>query len=928
MRLPPQAALALVALARPSLAGSLELPVQERVLQNGLKALVLPDQGIPNAVIYVGWRVGSKNERPGITGLAHFFEHMMFSGGPRYGAGRFDPVMEANGGASNAYTTRDVTCYQDWFPAARLPLMLDMEADRIGSMKFVPELVETERGVVASERRLSMEDPTEVMREQLWAAAYVAHPYQWDVLGWMVDIENWRQEDLEQFFRAHYSPQHAVLVIVGAVDPEHTFALIEEKLGSIPRGPERRPVHTAEPPQRGERRVTVEHAHAQLPQVMAAWHIPASQNPDFAALEVLEQVLLGGESSRLHRALVDEAQVCLEVGGGYQGLTTDPGLFVFEGVLREGQAPARAEELCYAELARLGREGPGARELVKAKNSILAGLLRRLRTIDGKADLLLETELFFGGWKQLGARLERVEAVQAADLQRVLLRYFVARNRTVCTLSLVEAEEEAGAEDPDAAGEGPGEGEEGEEGQAGEKPRGALVDVEPPPPAGLSLALPRAQEHVLENGLHLLLVPDREVPLISFQVRVAGGTLEDPPGKEGATELLACLLSRGAGERDAKAFLDAVEEAGGSFSAGASRRWLSVRLELLGRERELGLELLCDALRRPRLEEGELTRERAKAIDALRAAKDEPEQVIGDYWLAWLFRGHPWARPAGGDERTLPGVTLEDVRAAAARALGPARTWIAVAGDFDPAEMKAALERRLGDWRAETPPPPAPAAPPPTKGQERRILLVNKPGALQTYFRLGGVGFTWADPDWPARYLANVVLGGRFTSRLNRALRIESGLTYGAGSGFDDALGGAFAARSYTATPTSREALELADQVYTRLRAEGITAAELASARNYIQGQYGPDTVETAGQVAAMYLALRFDGLGPEQIDGLFARLDALTLEQVNRVIKERFPPAATWVVIGQAEALREVLAPLGAVTEVELSAPGFGPVD
>jgi predicted Zn-dependent peptidase len=407
-------------------------------------------------------------------------------------------------------------------------------------------------------------------------------------------------------------------------------------------------------------------------------------------------------------------------------------------------------------------------------------------------------------------------------------------------------------------------------------------------------------------------------------VRVAGGTVEDPPGKEGAAELLASLLGRGAGERGAAAFLDAVEEAGGTFSAAAHRRWLGVGLELLSRQRELGLELLADALRRPRLDAAELERERAKAVDALRAAKDEPESVIGEYWLGWLFRGHPFARPAGGDERTLPGLVREDVLAAAARALGPGRTWIAIAGDFDPAEMKAAVERRFGDWKAET--PPLGALPPPPRPVGRRVLLVDKPNALQTYFRAGGPGFSWADPDWPARYLANVVLGGRFTSRLNRALRIESGLTYGAASGFDDALAGAFSLRSYTATPTSREAVELADGVYRRFRAEGITAAELASARNYIQGQYGPDTVETAGQVASMHLALRFEGLGPEKVDGLFAALDALTAEQVNRVIAERFPSQPVWVVIGQAEALREVVRPFGEVTEVELAAPGFGP--
>src|SRR5690606_30587322 len=220
---------------------------------------------IPNAALYVGWRVGSRNERPGTTGLAHFFEHMMFSSGARFG-GRFDTIMEANGGANNAFTSRDVTVYTDWFPAARLPLILAMEADRMRALALDAELVEREREVVASERRLSMEEPAAALEEQLWATAYTAHPYQWDVLGWMVDIQNWRQEDLEAFFAAHYVPANAVLAIVGDVGAEAAFEAVAAAMGSLEARPLPRPVHTAEPPQRGERRVVLEAPGAGLAQ--------------------------------------------------------------------------------------------------------------------------------------------------------------------------------------------------------------------------------------------------------------------------------------------------------------------------------------------------------------------------------------------------------------------------------------------------------------------------------------------------------------------------------------------------------------------------------------------------------------------------------------------------------------------------------------
>ncbi|MCO5169337.1 MAG: insulinase family protein [Planctomycetes bacterium] len=924
----PIAALALGVVAA-SRASALDapLPVVERELNNGLKVLVLEDRSIPNVAVYVGWRVGSRNEVPGITGLAHFFEHMMFSGGARYG-GHFDPIMEAAGGSNNAYTSQDVTVYQDWVPSAQLPLVLDMEADRMRGMRFDPAAVETERGVVASERRLSMEEPVEVMREQLWAAAYTAHPYQWSVLGHMVDIMGWRQEDLERFFATHYAPNNAVLVIVGDVEPATAFELVEEKMGAIPRGPERRPIHTQEPPQKGERRVVVEDENAHLRQVMAAWHIGRTGDADFPAVEVLERLLLVGESSRLYQALVEREAVCLDVGGGFQGYQFDPSLFAVELTMREGVAPEHGEALLYAELDRLAREGPTARELDKAKNGLVAAVVRQLKTINGKASLLMDAELFFGGWQRLPEHIAAVRAVTAEDVTRVAAATFTRKNRTVVTLEVPEGRTAAAATDAEAGTEADAEAEaEADEAEAkpapAPRPRPELPA--PLPGKGKAVRLPATVDFQLANGLRVILVPDRDVPVLSLQARVAGGGLEDAPGKEGATALLATLLGKGAGERDAVAFQEAVDFVGGHFGAAAGTRWLEVQAEFLSKDTALALDLLADALLRPRLDAAELDKEKGKAKDAIAAAREEPSQIIGRYFGAWLFRGHPFARPAGGDERSLERVTHDDVKAAARRVLVPARTWLVVAGDFDPAELRPALEARFGGWEAEAAAPAA--APGPAPATASRVLLVNKPDSLQTYFMFGNVAFDWSDPDYAARFLANTVLGGRFTSRLNKALRVDSGLTYGARSWVDDVRKGPLIVSTYTATDTSREALELAHRVYRDFVAGGLTQEELDSARAYIKGQYAPDTLETADQVGAMVLSLAFDGLPRDVVDRFFERLDALTLEKVNQVITRRLPKdALAWVVVGQADVLRPIVKQFGEVTQVELKAPGFGP--
>src|SRR6202171_5313838 len=245
--------------------------VSTRTLKNGMKVLVQSDHSIPNVALYIFYRIGSRNERPGTTGLSHFFEHMMFNGAKKYGPGDLDKVMEANGGANNAYTTRDVTVYQDWFPRSALSLIYDIEADRIQNLSFDPQKIKSEREVVASERRLRTDnDNGGLLDEQLWATSYIAHPYQWPGGGWIREIENWTMEQLKHHFEMGYSPNNATMVVAGDVSPEEIFALCEKYIDPIPTHAPPPPVLTVEPEQLGERRVVVRKA-SQLPLVLLAY---------------------------------------------------------------------------------------------------------------------------------------------------------------------------------------------------------------------------------------------------------------------------------------------------------------------------------------------------------------------------------------------------------------------------------------------------------------------------------------------------------------------------------------------------------------------------------------------------------------------------------------------------------------------------------
>src|SRR3984893_8843703 len=410
-----------------------EFPVASKTLKNGMKVLVQTDHSIPNVALYMFFRIGSRNEGPGTTGISHFFEHMMFNGAEKYGPGDLDKVMEANGGANNAYTTRDVTVYQDWFPRSALPLIYDIEADRIQDLSFDPAKIKSEREVVAYKRRLTTDnDNSGLLDEQLWATAYIAHPYQWPVVGWMSDIEHWTMEQLKHHFEMGYSPNNATMVVAGDVSPEEIFQLCERYIEPIPTHAPPPPVTTAEPDQLGERRLVVRKP-SQLPLVLVAYHIPQTNNPDFYALNVLRTVLFQGESSRMYQRLVDKDEIALDVSSSSQP-AFDPTIVNIVAQPRQGIDPQACEKAIYEELDRAKADAISDTELEKAKNIRLVDFYRQMRTINGRANTIGTYEVFFGDYNKLFEAAKNYSAVTKADVQRVAKTYFGGNNRTVATL--------------------------------------------------------------------------------------------------------------------------------------------------------------------------------------------------------------------------------------------------------------------------------------------------------------------------------------------------------------------------------------------------------------------------------------------------------------------------------------------------------------
>jgi zinc protease len=416
-----------------SLARAQSFDVKTSTLKNGMKILVQEDHSIPNATVYIFYRIGSRNERPGTTGLSHFFEHMMFNGAKKYGPGQFDRVMEAAGGSNNAYTNNDVTVYQDWFPASTLDLIFDLEADRIQNLSFDPKIIESERGVVANERRLSVDNNNfGVLSEQLSATAFIAHPYQWPVVGWMVDIENWKMEDLKHHFEMGYSPNNATMVVVGDVKPDEIFKLAQKYIEPIASHDPPPKVTTQEPEQLGERRVVVK-KFAQLPMLMVAYHVPQTSNSDYYAIQVLRTILFSGQSSRMYQRVVDKDQLAISIDSSME-YAFDPTILSVIAQPKAGIQTEAVEKAIYDELDKMKAQPVTDQEMEKAKNILLANFYRSMKTISGRADTLGSYEVFFGDYKKLFTAVDDYNKVTKEDVRRVAQKYFTDKNRTVATL--------------------------------------------------------------------------------------------------------------------------------------------------------------------------------------------------------------------------------------------------------------------------------------------------------------------------------------------------------------------------------------------------------------------------------------------------------------------------------------------------------------
>jgi len=404
--------------------------VQEVVLENGLKVLLLENHKSPAVTFQVWYRVGARNEQDGKSGLSHFLEHMMFKGTPKVGPEHYSRIIAKNGGRSNAFTSEDVTVYFATMSREKIGIAIDLEADRMTNAFLNGKYFEPEKNVVMEERRLRTEDnPVSALAEVTGAMAYTVHPYRRPVIGWMRDILKLTREYLQRHYRAYYVPNNAFLVIVGDFSSEEILNKIKAAFGKIPRGPEPPKVAVEEPPQSGERRVILK-KEAELPFLLLYYHVPNLKDPDSFALDLLAVILAGGRSSRLYRDLVYDKRIARSAGADYGGLSIDPTVFSITTQLIPGKETAQVERALDGLLERIRSEPVSDREIQKAKNQVEAGFVFGQDSISGQARRIGYYEAT-ARWQLLNSYLDGIRKVTPADILNAAKKYLDPDRRTV-----------------------------------------------------------------------------------------------------------------------------------------------------------------------------------------------------------------------------------------------------------------------------------------------------------------------------------------------------------------------------------------------------------------------------------------------------------------------------------------------------------------
>ncbi|MGO4882986.1 MAG: M16 family metallopeptidase [Bryobacteraceae bacterium] len=871
-------------------AQDIEIPCQKFVLGNGLTVIVHEDHKAPIVAVNFWYHVGSKNEKRGKTGFAHLFEHLMF-GGSQHAKGVYIKALESVGATDlNGTTAWDRTNYFEDVPTSALDYTLWMESDRMAYLDLSQATLDLQRGVVQNEKRQGENEPYRLTEEYIPENTYPAeHPYSWDVIGEMADLDAASFKDVQEWFKTYYGPSNVVLVLAGDIDLQTAKAKVEKYFGDIPPGPPvvHQQVWIAK--MTGTHR-EITRERVPLPRVYMVWNVPQFGSADSDYLDLVTSVLGQGKTSRLYKRLIYDDQISSDVTV-YNDSREIGGQFVIQVTARPGHNLDELEKAIDEELARFVKDGPSAEEVQRVSTQYVAGFLRgveRIGGFGGSSDRLAQYAVYTGDPDGYKVTLKRVRGATPDDLKGAANRWLTDGVYIADVLPFPDYKAAATGAD-----------------------RSKLPALGPPP----ELKLPKLQRVTLSNGLKVILAERHDVPLVNFWLATDAGYAADQFAKPGTAKLTGALLIDGTRTRNALQITDQTALLGAELRGYSNLDYSYVQLSALKAKLGPSLELFADVIRNPSFPEADFKREQKLQLDAIEQEQKEPFSMALRVFPRLLYgSGHAYGNPLTGSGTTasVQKITRDDLVKFHDTWFRPNNSTLVVTGDTTLGELTPKLEALFDGWK--TGPVPAKnvsTVPLPSKSI---VYIVDKPGATQSLILAGHVSLPPNAQMEAAIQAMNDDMGGTFGSRLNMDLREDKHWAYGAFS----FLLGAHAQRPFLVfapvqTDKTKESLaEVNKEVRAMLSDRPVTAEELA----HIQANETlslPGSRETLNSVGYSIMDLLQYGWPDDYYQTLAGRIRALKTTDLDAAAKQVIhPDSLVWVVVGDRAKIEAGVRELG----------------
>jgi len=859
--------------------------VQQRTLANGLTVLVLEDHSAPLVCSYVWYRAGLRSEGPGEAGLTHFLEHMAFKGSERFSGREVDRLVTMRGGYLNGFTSMDYTAYVETLPRDALELAFTVESDRMSNCLLKAEDVESEKGVVISELEGAENSPSFLLRRTVMEAQFPGQPYGRPVIGKKEDLRNLTRDAVLSYYRRHYAPNNATVVVVGDIQAEEVFAKAERHFGSIPSPPQGgSPAPNPGRGATGEKRVKLE-LPGRTSYLQVVYEVPAIRHPDHVALEVLQSILSGGRTARLYRALVDCGLA--SEAGGWDYENPEPTTFAFEIALRPGVTHEQGERALDAVIEKLKAEPVGERELTKAKNQTKAHFVYASDGVSKLGQQIGYYQMVIG-YDYLRTFPDRVDGVTAQDIQRVVGRYFTRENRTVGWLAATggEGEEGGGRAEPGA---------DIHRSRRSDAPLARCSAVTAPAPISIPAGLgpvPPIRQLTLANGMEVILQENHSAPFVTIYGNVMAGPVFEPPHKSGLAAFTAEMLSHGTRKRSWSEIQESLEFAAAQLGFSIGTQVGTVSGQCLKAGLALLLEAAAEQLMSPSFPPEEIEKIRSLLIAAQQSRDEDTFQVAEKELFARLYpTGHPLHSNDLGTRETIESITRDNLVDFHALYYRPENTILAIVGDIDAAEAAALVEQAFGGW-VRLGQPVRPNLPQVSVPAKEELVRVPVPNKTQVDIAIGFPGVSRRDSGYYQADLMNYLLGrGGFMSRLNLNIREKLGLAYYVWSNFFAYWGpGPWVLHMGVNPVNAEKALAAAIDEIKQMQAEAPSKEEVDLWKDYVEGTVARQ-METFGGIAQNLLLASFYELGayfPYQYPRL---LRAITPQQVLEAARATLHP-------------------------------------